>query len=168
MNIGLGQGGGGVFQGENIVQNKNATDSFCVVSSNTTFQAGTDGSAAILCDDFTVTKSDTLYIGNFEMYPNFLSGGLVQTITANYTATKDDYMFLVDTTAGSVTISLPDPTGLSGKEFVIKKITSSHQVTIDTVGTAKIDGADTHSQNPRWSAHTLKTNGTDYFIINSL
>ena len=168
VNIGLGQGGGGVFQGENIVQNKNATDSFCVVSSNTTFQAGTDGSAAILCDDFTVTKSDTLYIGNFEMYPNFLSGGLVKTITANYTATADDYMFLVDTTAGSVTISLPDPTGLSGKEFVIKKITSSHQVTIDTVGTAKIDGADTHSQNPRWSAHTLKTNGTDYFIINQL
>jgi len=115
-------------------------------------------------NDFEVTKSDTLYIGNFEMYPNFLSGGLVKTITANYTATADDYMFLVDTTAGSVTLTFPNPTGLSGKTFIVKKITSAHQVTIDTTGTAKIDGADTHTTNSQWAAHTFSTNGTDYFI----
>ena len=129
---------------------------------------GVDGSVALVCDDFEVTKSDTLYIGNFEMYPNFLSGGLVKAITANYTATKDDHMFLVDTTAGAITISLPDPTGLSGKTFIVKKITSGNQVTIDTVGTAKIDGADTHNQNPIYSAHTFTTDGTNYFIINKL
>ena len=169
ISVGTSQSeGSGVFVGTGIVQSPIYINNSGLGLKDTLFGVGVDGSVALVCDDFEVTKSDTLYIGNFEMYPNFLSGGLVKTITANYTATADDYMFLVDTTAGSVTISLPDPTGLSGKEFVIKKITSSHQVTIDTVGTAKIDGADTHSQNPRWSAHTLKTNGTDYFIINQL
>jgi hypothetical protein len=146
------------------VQNNNATDSFCVVSTNTTFQAGTDSSAAILCDDFVVTKKDTLYIGNYEMYPSYLSGGSVKTITANYTATKDDYTFLVDTTSGSVTLTLPNPTNLSGKTFIVKKITSPHQVNVETNGTAKIDGNDVHTQNSQWSAHTFVTDGTDYFI----
>jgi hypothetical protein len=164
VNIGLGQGGGGVFQGDNIVQNKNATDSFCVVSTNTTFQAGTDGSAAILCDDFEVSKPDTLYIGNYEMYPSFLSGGSVKTVTANTTATKDDRLFLVDTTSGNKTITLPDPTGLSGKQFVVKKLTSAHTITVDTTGTAKIDGADTHSINQHWASHIFETDGVDYFI----
>jgi hypothetical protein len=165
VNIGLGQGGAGVIQGDNIVQNQNTVDAFSVISSNTTFQAGTDGSGAILCDDFTVTKPDTLYIGNYEMYPNFLSGGAVQTVTANTTATKDDRLFLVDTTSGNKTITLPDPTGLSGKQFVVKKLTSAHTITVDTTGTAKIDGADTHSINQHWASHIFETDGVDYFII---
>ena len=168
VSVGTSQGSGmGVFVGTEVVNSPINVNNSGLGLAGVSFPIGTDGSVALVCNDFEVTKSDTLYIGNFEMYPNFLSGGLVKTITANYTATADDYMFLVDTTAGSITISLPDPTGLSGKEFVIKKITSPHQVIIDTVGTAKIDGADTHSQNPIWSAHTIKTNGTDYFIINS-
>jgi hypothetical protein len=165
VNIGLGQGGAGVIQGDNIVQNQNTVDAFSVISSNTTFQAGTDGSGAILCEDFTVTKSDTLYIGNFEMYPSFLSGGSVKTVTANTTATKDDRLFLVDTTSGNKTITLPDPTGLSGKQFVVKKLTSAHTITVDTTGTAKIDGADTHSINQHWASHIFETDGVDYFII---
>jgi hypothetical protein len=165
VNIGLGQGGAGVIQGDNIVQNQNTVDAFSVISSNTTFQAGTDGSGAILCDDFTVTKPDTLYIGNYEMYPSFLSGGSVKTVTANTTATKDDRLFLVDTTSGSKTITLPDPTGLSGKQFAVKKLTSAHTITVDTTGTAKIDGADTHSINQHWASHIFETDGVNYFII---
>lgn len=169
VSVGTSQGSGmGVFVGTGVVNSPINVNNSGLGVTDVAFPIGTDGSVALVCNDFEVTKPDTLYIGNYEMYPNFLSSGSVKTILANYTATADDYMFLVDTTAGSVTISLPDPTGLSGKEFVIKKITSSNQVTIATVGTSKIDGADTHTQNSRWSAHTIKSNGTDYFIINSL
>jgi hypothetical protein len=136
-----------------------------VVSTNTTFQAGTDGSAAILCEDFAVTKKDTLYVGNYEMYPSFLSGGSVKTVTANTTATKDDRLFLCDTTAGGITVTLPDPTGLSGKQFAVKKLTASHTITVDTTGTAKIDGGDTHTINQHWASHIFETDGVDYFII---
>lgn len=169
VSVGTSQGSGmGVFVGTEVVNSAINVNNSGLGLAGVSFPIGTDGSVALVCNDFEVTKSDTLYIGNFEMYPNFLSGGLVKTITANYTATADDYMFLVDTTAGAVTISLPDPTGLSGKTFIVKKITSGNQVTIDTVGTAKIDGADTHSQNPIYSAHTFTTDGTNYFIINKL
>ena len=165
VTVGVSQGGGGIFQGDGIVQNNNVTDSFAVVSKNTTFQAGTDGSGAILCNDFVITKPDTLYMGNYEMYPSFLSGGNVKTITTNYTATKDDYLFLLDTTAGQITLTLPDPSGLSGKYFAVKKITAGQQVTIDTVGTAKIDGGDTHTMTNQWAAHEIVTDGVDYFLM---
>jgi hypothetical protein len=165
ISVGTSQSdGSGVFVGTGIVQSPININNSGLGVIDTVFGVGVDGSVALVCNDFEVTKSDTLYIGNFEMYPNFLSGGLVQTISANYTATADDYMFLVDTTAGSVTLTLPDPTGLSGKTFIVKKITSGNQVTIDTTGTAKIDGQDTHTVNLRWAAHTFSTNGTDYFI----
>ncbi len=111
MTVGVSQGGGGIIQGDGIVQNNNLTDTFAVVSKNTTFQDGTDGSAAILCDDFAVTKADTLYLGNYEMYPSFLSGGAVRTETTNYNVTKDDWLVLCDGTAGGFTVTLPDPSG---------------------------------------------------------
>ena len=165
VNVGGSTGsGGGVFVGETITQSSDGANNSGLGLRKTNFAMGAEGSVALVCNDFTVTKPDTLYIGNFEMYPNFLSGGLVKTITAHYTATKDDYMFLVDTTAGSVTITFPNPSGLSGKTFIVKKITSPHQVIIYTTGTAKIDGNDTHTQNSQWSAHTFVTDGIDYFI----
>jgi hypothetical protein len=99
------------------------------------------------------------------MYPSFLSGGSVKTVTANTTATKDDRLFLVDTTSGNKTITLPDPTGLSGKQFAVKKLNSAHTITVDTTGTAKIDGADTHSINQHWASHIFETDGVNYFII---
>ncbi len=52
------------------------------------------------------------------MYPSFLSGGAVRTETTNYNVTKDDWLILCDATAGGFTVTLPDPSGLSGKHLV--------------------------------------------------
>jgi hypothetical protein len=166
ISVGTSQSdGSGVFVGTGIVQSPININNSGLGVIDTVFGVGVDGSVALVCTDFEVTKSDTLYIGNFEMYPSFLSGGSVKTVTANTTATKDDRLFLVDTTSGSKTITLPDPTGLSGKQFVVKKLTSAHTITVDTTGTAKIDGADTHSINQHWASHIFETDGVDYFII---
>ena len=160
-----GQTGNGVFVGTGIVQSPTNTDNSGLGLKDVIFGTNTSGSVALICEDFEVNKSDTLYIGNYEMYPSFLSGGNVKTITANYTATKDDYLFLLDTTAGQITLTLPDPSGLSGKYFAVKKITAGQQVTIDTVGTAKIDGGDTHTMTNQWAAHEIVTDGVDYFLM---
>jgi hypothetical protein len=165
VTVGVSQGGGGIIQGDGIVQNNNLTDTFAVVSKNTTFQDGTDGSAAILCDDFAVTKADTLYLGNYEMYPSFLSGGAVRTETTNYNVTKDDWLILAVTTAGNITITLPDPSGLSGKTWVIKKPLSGHQVTINTATAAQIDGSDSHTQTSHHSYDVITTDGSQFYII---
>lgn len=155
--------GSGIFVGDNISGNGINNSGFG--STDINYADGVDNSVALVCDDFSVAKSNTLYIGNYEMYPSFLSGGAVKTLTANYTATKDDYLFLLDTTAGQITLTLPDPTGLSGKYFAVKKITSGHQVTIDTTGTAKIEGGDTHTMTNQWAAHEIVTDGIDYFLM---
>jgi hypothetical protein len=155
--------GSGIFVGDNISGNGINNSGFG--STDINYADGVDNSVALVCDDFSVVKSNTLYIGNYEMYPSFLSGGAVKTLTANYTATKDDYLFLLDTTAGQITLTLPDPTGLAGKYFAVKKITSGQQVTIDTTGTAKIDGGDTHTMTNQWAAHEIVTDGIDYFLM---
>jgi hypothetical protein len=166
VSVGTSQGSGmGVFVGSGVVNDSVNVNNSGLGLTNVAFPMGTDGSVALLCDNFEVSKPDTLYVGNYEMYPNFLSGGAVKTVTANTTATKDDRLFLVDTTSGNKTITLPDPTGLSGKQFAVKKLTSAHTITVNTTGTAKIDGADTHSINQHWASHIFETDGVDYFII---
>jgi hypothetical protein len=166
VSVGISQGTGmGVFVGTEVVNSAINVNNSGLGLTEVSFPIGTDGSVALVCNDFEVTKSDTLYIGNYEMYPSFLSGGSVKTVTANTTATKDDRLFLVDTTSGSKTITLPDPTGLSGKQFAIKKITSGSSVIVATTGTAKIDGGDTHTMILQWASHIFETDGVDYFII---
>jgi hypothetical protein len=161
--VGVGTSeGSGIFVGENFSGNGINNSGFG--STDIHYPDGVDGSVVVVSNDFQPTKSNTLYVGNYEMYPSFLSGGSVKTVTANTTATKDDRLFLVDTTSGSKTITLPDPTGLSGKQFVVKKLTSAHTITVDTTGTAKIDGADTHTINSQWGSHIFETDGVDYFI----
>jgi hypothetical protein len=162
--VGVGTSeGSGIFVGENFSGNGINNSGFG--STDIHYPDGVDGSVVVVSNDFQPTKSNTLYIGNYEMYPSFLSGGSVKTVTANTTATKDDRLFLVDTTSGNKTITLPDPTGLSGKQFAVKKLTSAHTITVDTTGTAKIDGADTHTINQHWASHIFETDGVDYFII---
>ena len=166
VSVGTSEGtGNGVFVGTGIVQSPTNTNNSGFGLKDVVFGTETNGSVAIVCEDFEVTKSDTMYVGNYEMYPNFLSGGDVKTLTTSYTATKDDYLFLLNPATGGMVLTLPDPTGLSGKYFAVKKITAAHSVTIATTGTAKIDGADTHSVSGHWTAHEIVTDGIDYFLI---
>jgi hypothetical protein len=157
--------GNGVFVGTGIVQSPTNTDNSGFGLKDVVFGTETNGSVALICEDFEVTKSETLYVGNYEMYPNFLSGGAVKTVSANYSATKDDWLILATTTAGNFTITLPDPTGLSGKSWVIKKPLPSHQVTIATATAAQIDGSDSHTQTSAHSYDVITTDGVQFYII---
>ncbi len=118
-----------------------------------------------MCDDFAVTKADTLYLGNYEMYPSFLSGGAVRTETTNYNVTKDDWLVLCDGTAGGFTVTLPDPSGLSGKHWVFLKTNSAHSITIDTATAATINGADTEVINNHYEKKWIVCDGTNYFVL---
>jgi hypothetical protein len=166
VSVGISQGSGmGVFVGTEVVNSAINVNNSGLGLTGVSFPIGTDGSVALVCNDFEVTKSDTLYVGNYEMYPNFLSGGLTKTVSANYSATKDDWLIIASTTAGNFTITLPDPTGLSGKTWIIKKPLAGHQVTIDTATAAQIDGADTHTQTAHHSYDVITTDGVQFYII---
>jgi hypothetical protein len=159
------QTGNGVFVGTGIVQSPTNTDNSGFGLKDVVFGTDTSGSVALICDDFEVNKSDTLYLGNYEMYPSFLSGGAVRTETTNYNVTKDDWLVLCDATAGNFTITLPDPSGLSGKHWVFLKTNSAHSITIDTATAATINGTDDQTINNHWEKNWIVCDGTNYFVI---
>jgi hypothetical protein len=162
--VGVGTSeGSGIFVGDNFSGNGINNSGFG--STNIHYPDGVDGSVVIVSNDFEPPKSNTFYVGNYEMYPNFLSGGGVKTVTTNYDATKDDWLILCDTTAGSITINLPDPSGLQGKHWVIKKTASPHSVIIATITTAKIDGGDSHTDNQLNGFDWVACDGTNFYII---
>lgn len=165
VSVGTTNGGSGVFVGDGIVQSSNNDNSSAFSSINTSFLEGANNSTAIVCNDFEVTKDNTFYVGNYEMYPNFLSGGKVVNTQVNYNVTKDDWLILADTSLGDVTITLPDPTGLSGKHWIIKKPQSGNSVTIDTATSAQIDGSDSHTQTTHHSFDWITTDGSQFYII---
>ena len=164
VSVGTSEGSGmGVFVGSGVVNSPINVNNTGLGMTDVSFPMGVDGSVALVCNDFNVTKSDTLYVGNYEMYPSFLSGGSAKTITANYTATADDWLILCDTTAGSITITLPAP--VSGKHYILKKIASAHSMIIDTADTSLIDGNATHTNNANNGFEWITNNGTNYYII---
>ncbi len=91
----------------------------------------------------------------------------VLTKTANYTATKDDKVILVDATSGAVTITLPVAALSKSIIYDIKKIDSStNVVTVDADGSETIDGATTQTLEFQHTNIRIACNGTAWFIIN--
>lgn len=125
------------------------------------------GSTMIACTDYTAEESNTLYVGNYKIYPTWIGAGKVTTLNANYTAKVEDWLFLCDTSAGAITITLPDPATISGKHWIFKKISSNHQVTIDTADDSTIDGSATFTMTNNNDTHWIVTDGTNYYLIAS-
>ena len=90
----------------------------------------------------------------------------VTTKTSNYTLTTTDYFVLVNATSGAVTITLPTAAGISGREFVIKKIdSSSNVVTVDGGGAETIDGTTTFDLEYQDESINIISNNTNWYII---
>ncbi len=68
----------GVFVGDGI----SGTGSYNATFGSTDihFPEGVNESVVLVSDEFEPTKSNTLYVGNYEMYPSFLSGGAVRNL----------------------------------------------------------------------------------------
>ena len=89
----------------------------------------------------------------------------VTTKTANYTATVNDGVILVDTSSGAVTITLPTAVGNTGKRFTIKVIDATNTTTVDGDGTETIDGATTQSLSTLWKVIRIISDGANWLII---
>jgi hypothetical protein len=165
VSVGTSNGGSGVFVGDGIVQSSNNDNSSAFASVNTSFLEGADNSIAVVCDDFAVEKPNTMYVGNYEMYPNFLSGGAVKNVNSTTIATKDDWLFLCDSSAGSFTVTLPDPTGLSGKHWVLLKTNSNHSITIYAPTGSTINGGEGEVLNNHWEKKWVVCDGSNFYVI---
>lgn len=89
--------------------------------------------------------------------------GKAKTITAG-THTQDDdaELILCDTAAGSITVTLGDATQLKGVEYIFKKLSGLHQVTIQATS---IDDTTEISINAKNESVTVKSDGVQWWRI---
>lgn len=93
---------------------------------------------------------------------------LVTTANSPYTVTATDYYISIDSTAGPVTIRLPNaPT--TYRLFVVKDkagTSASNNISITTVGgVVTIDGLTTYLLNEPYEAADILFNGTSYEVF---
>ena len=90
----------------------------------------------------------------------------IVTKTANYTASASDYTILCNNTAAAITVFLPNASGITGRMYVIKKISSSFSVTIQASGSQTIDGVNTQILTSQYQKLVVQSDGSNWYIIN--
>lgn len=86
---------------------------------------------------------------------------LATTITATTVVTARSGTILVDTTAGNVTVTLP----ANGLQYRIKRITGGTNTLTIATASGNIDDAATMTLTIQYESVTLKSNGTNYWIV---
>jgi len=129
----------------------------------------------------TATPNYNVYIGNYiegvALAPtnilgenSLLKGNIgvltIQTITADYTMIWADRTILADASSAPITVTLPDPASYPDEELSIKKIDSStNAVTVAPHGSETIDGAASVSLANQWDSVTVKSDGTNWYVL---
>jgi hypothetical protein len=89
----------------------------------------------------------------------------VQEITSDTDAGPNDGLFLVDTTAGEVTVTLPDPGDVLGREFTIKKITGGPNCALVRATNGSVERTGVYCLLKQYAAITVKSDGVEYWIV---
>jgi hypothetical protein len=104
-----------------------------------------------------ITTTGTVTAGSF-LLP-------VVTKTANYTAAFNDTLLFTNCSTGNITITLPTAVNLKGKEFVVKKIDSSSNVTvIKATGAEIIDGETSWTVPGQYQSFSVVSDNTTWYI----
>jgi hypothetical protein len=89
-------------------------------------------------------------------------------ITANYSITAADHFIGVNTTGGSVTVTLPAPSSVGeGKIYIIKDeggVAATNNIIVNTAGSAKIDSLSAVSLVSNYGAINVYCNGSHWHI----
>lgn len=125
---------------------------------------------AINCDTYSITESNRFYVENYPMVGAWLGGGKIEEIAyadSPYSAVYDDHLIVCDNSGGNIDVVLPTPSSSNkGKEFIVKKFGTSHQVDVTAGdGSILIDDATTHTINSNKAAHHFISSGTKYYVI---
>jgi hypothetical protein len=90
--------------------------------------------------------------------------GAATTFTASAYLTGGDYLALVDASAGTVILTLPEASTWPGKAIVCKKIDSSfNEMRLATIGTETIDGAATAGTTTQYGRVSVVSDGENWY-----
>jgi len=94
-------------------------------------------------------------------------GKIITNSSSSYTAgTNDEIAILADASSNAITINLPAVATNVNRAFLIKKIDSSaNVVTIDGSVSEVIDGETTQLLTAQWTAITIISNGSAWYIF---
>ena len=135
-----------------------------------TIPLGFNNTTTIHCNDFLTPEPDRVYVENYPVVGAWLGSGKIVNLTntdSPYLAKYDDWLILCDTSGGSITVTLPTPSAANkGKMYVVKKTTSSNNVTINAGdGSINIDDSTSHTDNAKNGYDQVVSDGTQYWII---
>lgn len=89
------------------------------------------------------------------------------TITTNYTVTESDYNIIVDSSAGNVTITFPDPTTFTKprREFRVAVKDNSNSIFLEAGTGTTVDGSGPGSPVALFTPKIIISDGSDYYTI---
>lgn len=83
-----------------------------------------------------------------------------------FTDGQGNTYWFVDTTGGSVTVTLPDATTVTADTiFTVKRTTAGANTLTVTTGGGNIDGAASQTINTQYASYSYVSDGTNYWII---
>jgi len=88
--------------------------------------------------------------------------------TSDYSATVDDCVIGVDTSSGTVTVTLPSAGAVAGKVFVINDeggAAATNNVVVATEGSETIDGSSSASITSNYGTLRLYSDGSNFFTF---
>lgn len=90
----------------------------------------------------------------------------ITTKTANYAATDADSVLICDASSGALTVTLPSASGISGRQYTIKRINAgTNVVTIAAASGEAIDGAATQALLLQYDRMTVVCDGSNWWIV---
>jgi hypothetical protein len=89
----------------------------------------------------------------------------VRTFTASRAVDVGVDVYLVDTTGGTVTMTLPLASTVPGKKFTFKKLVAANTLTVSATSPNTIDGAATLSWTARWTTNRFVSDGITWYLI---
>ncbi|NML19941.1 hypothetical protein HHL16_03600 [Pseudoflavitalea sp. G-6-1-2] len=129
------------------------------IAGTKTFQDSTKAATSLIVGSNGNANSTTQLTGSLSMG--------IRTTTSSGSITGTDNTVLANTSSGAITLTLPAPSGLTGRIYTIKKIGNGgidNALTI-TPTSATIDGGTNYIIYNDWTFVTIQTDGSNWFII---
>lgn len=85
-----------------------------------------------------------------------------------FSATQDvrgGTLFVCDSTAGNVTLTLPDAADFEGRILHFKKTVAANSVIVEGSGGQTIDGAADFTLSSQWAVQTIISDGSDWLTL---
>ena len=137
-----------------------------ITGSNNVVNGGLTDVTLINSDNLEITESNVTYINGVKVFAGNMQDRDIVTKDADYTMTTDDRTVLVDSSTGTITITLPAVGAeLKKYRFQVVKLESANTVIIDPNADELINGETTLTMTEQWESVDVECDGTQFYIV---